>query len=190
MSRIGSLAAFLAGVLSAGCISWPTLPELSPEQLALTERAPRSGLVASLDCVRDGIRFEMSCPMALEEAQRLLAKSYWLARVGVDEPDPDLRLTVHAPVRSSYWSEPPNNPGFFLLSIAIPFWWSKPFGFRIDATRVETGKTVTLDTTFEGTVILWSGAMILNALPSRAFVPDEQRELDQLHLQMLALFAE
>jgi len=185
-----SSVTLLAAFLLAGCISLPILPELSADQLALTERAPRPGLVASLGCVQDGIRFQITCDDALRQVQALLSKSHWLARVGPNEADPDLRLTVHAPVRRPYWAAPPHNPAVLLLSIAIPFWWSEPFGYRIDATRVETGKTVELDTTYEGTIVFWSAASIFNVMPDRAFMPDEQRELDHLHLQLLPLFAE
>lgn len=171
----------------SACISVPIPPALPPVQLSQTVQAPRPGLTARLNCVQDGIRFEVSCEQALGELKQLLAESHWFARAGESEPEPDLVLTVHAPVRRPYWSTPAHNPALLLLSPVIPLWWHEPFGQRIDATLVETGESVHLDTTGDGTIILWSLAGVFNAAPNRAFVAQPQRELDLIHHQLLAL---
>src|SRR5205823_2283805 len=123
-------SALLLALTASACFSGPLPPRLSPERRARVERPLTRALAVHLQCVQRGREFELRCDQAVAEVARLLAPSNWFSTLEADPDKASLVITIDAPVRRPYWSKPAHNPGFFLLSPAIPFWWSEPFGYR------------------------------------------------------------
>ena len=177
-------------VATWGCSSGPLPPRLPPEQRPRVERALANPLAVRLECVQRGRKFELRCDETIAEVTRLFAPSDWFSTVEADPENASLIITIDAPVRRPYWSKPGHNPAFLLLSPAIPFWWTEPFGYRMTARAVDSGKEVEIDTTREGTSVMWGLASILNLSPNRSFLPHPERELHQIEAQLLPLVAD
>jgi hypothetical protein len=140
--------------------------------------------------VQRGREFELPCDLVVAEMRRLLAPSSWFSTVEAEPGSASLILTIDAPVRRPYWSKPPHNPAFLLLSPAIPFWWTEPFGYRVSARMVDSGKEADIDTTREGTSVMWGLAGVFNLSPNRSLFPHPERELRQIQEQLLPLVAD
>jgi hypothetical protein len=99
----------------------------------------------------------------------------------------DLILQIIDIPRRPYYTEPSHNPAFVLLSIALPFWWSEEYGYRLSGQCARTGETLNVDTTREGTAVMWSLAPVLNLSPDRGFRENPRREASQILLQLQPL---
>ena len=172
---------------ASACSSGPLQPRLPPEQRARVERPLAKPLAVRLQCIQRGRKFELRCDEAIADVARLLEPSNWFSTVEAGPDSASLILTIDAPVRRPYWSKPGHNPGFLLLSPAIPFWWTEPLGYRMTARAVDSGQEVEIDTSREGTSVMWGLASILNLSPNRSFRPHPERELHQIEAQLLPL---
>jgi len=177
-------------LVASGCSSGPLLPRLPADQRARLERPMPSPKAVRLQCVQSGREFELRCDQAIAEVAELLMRSNWFSTLGASAEDASLVITIYAPVRRPYWSKPGHNPAFLLLSPAIPFWWSEPFGYRMTARAVASGEEREIDTTREGTSIMWGLACLFNLSPNRSFLPHPERELQQIQAQLLPLLVD
>ena len=181
--------ALLLPLAASACVSRPLLPRLPAEELARIERPLASPQAVHLQCVQSGSRFELACWKAIAEVAKLLALSSWFTTLEASPEEASLVITIYAPVRRPYWSKPAHNPGFLLLSPVIPFWWSEPFGYRMTAWLTASGAEIDIDTTREGTSVMWGLASLLNLSPNWSFLPHPERELHQIQAQLLPLVA-
>ncbi len=81
----------------------------------------------------------------------------------------NLVIDLHDFPRRPYYSTPAHTPGLMLLSLAVPFWWTEPLGFRFSVRELPEGDPVLVDTRWQGTAVMWSLASVLNVAPSRTF---------------------
>jgi hypothetical protein len=132
----------------------------------------------------------LRCDQAIAEVTSLLAPSNWFSTLEADSDNASLIIAIDAPVRRPYWSKPPHNPAFLLLSPAIPFWWTEPLGYRMTARKVDSGREAQIDTTRDGTSVMWGLAGILNLSRNRSLLPHPERELHQIEAQLLPLLAD
>jgi len=184
-----SRAALLLPLAASACFSRPLPPRLPAEELPRLTQPPGTPLAAHLECVQSGGQFEQPCEQAIVEVGKLLALSGWFSTLEASREDAALMITVYAPMRRPYWSTPPHSPALLLLSPVIPFWWSEPFGHRMTARRTASGEEAEIDTTWEGTTVMWGLAPVLNLSPNRSFRSDPERELHLVQLQLLPLVA-
>jgi hypothetical protein len=77
-----------------------------------------------------------------------------------------------------------HNPAFFLLSIAMPFWWSEPYGYRLAGRCANAEGAINIDTTRDGIAVMWTFAPLLNLSATRGFREDSQREASHILLQL------
>ncbi|TMB15618.1 MAG: hypothetical protein E6J71_18675 [Deltaproteobacteria bacterium] len=179
--------ALVLPLAASACFSGPLLPRLPAKELASIERPLGSPQAVHLQCVQSGTEFELRCQQAVAEVAKLLALSSWFTTLEASPEDASLVITIYAPLRRPYWSKPAHNPGFLLLSPVVPFWWSEPFGYRMSARLTASGAAVDINTTREGTSVMWGGAFLLNLSPNRSFLPHPERELHQILAQLLPL---
>jgi hypothetical protein len=100
-----------------------------------------------------------------------------------DEKD-DLILQIVDVPRRPYFTKPSHNPAFFLLSVALPFWWSEEYGYRLSGECAQTGDRLDIDTTRQGTAVMWILAPMLNLSPTRGFRENPLREASRILLEL------
>lgn len=182
MSTLGLVGTFAL----SGCFSAPILPQANIEDDIPFE--PERLQSANIECIEKDEDFALSCERTIEEVALLLEQSGWFSTVYANRDKADLIISVETPVRRPYWSTPGHNPGFFLLSIAIPFWWSQPAGYRIVVTDPQSCRTVEIDTSRTDTIVMWGLAPLLNISPNRSMALSTERESQQIHLQLRQIF--
>jgi hypothetical protein len=173
------------GLLAAcllGCGSLPKAPDLAS---APGLRGDLSAKKIHLPACAENLPEEAGryCRTRLGDTYRALVSTELFREVAIGE-DPsgagDLVVDLHDFPRRPYSTTPGHNPGFLLLSLAIPFWWSEPLGFRFSVRELPEGERVLIDTRWEGTVVMWSLASLLNIAPSRTFVSTFDQDVVRL----------
>lgn len=183
----GLLSACL--VLVSGCFSAPLMPDVAANESALN-RAPNPPLSFRIDCVQGVERFSISCERTRAELSELLNQIGWLSGSRPDNEDPDLIVSIVSPVRRPYTSTPSHNPGAVVLSIAIPFWWSEPAGYRFRVLNTRTGRSGEIDTSRTDTIVMWGLSPLLNLSPNRSMSTDVAREARHIQSQLLGVITQ
>ncbi len=172
----------LAAVLLLGCWSAPRapVPEVSsglPGDLSgKTVHLPK--------CARDLPEAAfLSCRVRLDHLYIALVETGLFREIEIGEEvrEPgDLVVDLHDFPRVPYSFTPGHNPGFLLLSLALPFWWTEPLGFRFSIRELPAGAPLLVDTRWEGTMVMWSLASLLNFAPGRTFEGTDRQDVELL----------
>lgn len=176
-------------LVASGCISIPTarpLTDLERRSLGNTRSGPMT--VAIRGCEPEPAdRRIPSCEYRIHEVSGLLSETGLFSSVRVGSQvrgDEDVLVQVSSYEERPYYESPGHNPGFFVVSIVIPFWWSEPFGYRFSVERKRDGKLIEVDTTRTGTVLMWGLAWVFNLSDTRSLVQNRKLEIDHVKLQL------
>lgn len=179
----------ILGVL-VGCGSLPKADALP---------LPQSIVIGSADRIVYLPECEVECPESVAPYchARIHALHMLLIETGVfrevsiggagDAEPGDYVVDIHDFPTRPYWSTPGHNPGFFLLSLVIPFWWSQPSGVNFSVREVPDGEWRHIDTRWEGTVVMWSLAPLINILPGRTFKRTFDQDTERLRSQLVGV---
>ncbi len=164
-----AISALVALVL--GCASLPKAPDLRELQLVPGELSEK---VVYLPACPDHLPEDASryCSIRLADTYRALVATELFREVTIGEAPSgrgNLLVDLHDFPRRPYYTTPAHNPGFLLLSLALPFWWTEPLGFRFSIMELPDGQPILVDTRWQGTAVMWSLASLLNVLPGRTF---------------------
>ncbi len=171
----------------AGCASLPKAPILSGDPVLTGEQSERVVLLPPCagDLPDDA---DLYCRIRLNDLYNALVATELFREVSIEEPgDSDSRVVVdiHDFKRTPYWATPGHNPGFLLLSLGIPFWWTEHLGFRFSVYDPSTNREVLVDTRWSGTAVMWSLASFLNVLPSRTFESTSSQDTSRLRAALV-----
>jgi len=120
--------------------------------------------------------------------KELLSTSAWFDSVEADPAEANLLISVEPLEPTPYWHSPAHSPGMVLLALVLPIPWTVNRGYRLSAVVPGSEATAEVDTRREAGAISWSLAPIVNLLsPDRALRPRSERELAQIHAQLLPL---
>lgn len=187
MSR-ALLAAICATAL--GCASVPLAPRPGAGELdliAIAARAPKRAAIVGCEPVPPA--GSEPCVVITRRVTEVLRDTGLFSRVGVSPSDADVTVRIH-PVDDGPDEDASSvHPGYFALAAFVPLWWSDTYGYRL-TVRDRTGREVQVDTTREGTEVMWGLAALLNIAPDRGFMPDLEREAAQVGVQLLPLWPE
>lgn len=101
----------------------------------------------------------------------------------LDEPTYEIEL-LQLPDRSPYGGLS-HFPPAYLLSVAIPFWETKEYGFYFSITDLKTGQKQFVDSREKGTFIMWLPAVLLNLFPDRIWERKSEVEIKDLRNRIL-----
>lgn len=183
MTRVKTLM-LLSSLVVGGCFSAPLPRPLDAAQKTALMRPPLLRPSVRVTGCRPGAS---TCDLYVREVTRLFQESQLFSTVagpGESSDESDLLIEIVAIPRRPYFTRPSHNPGFMLLSVALPFWWSEQYGYRLSARCRQTQEVAEIDTTREGTVLMWSLAPVFNLSSSRGFREDPRREVSQIVLQI------
>ena len=172
----------LITVLSLGCASLPKAPHLEASPGLDGDLSEKTVYLPKCDddLPEDADRY---CRIRLNDTYNALVTTELFREVVItDNPEGggNLVIDIHDFPRRPYYSTPAHNPGLLLLSLAIPFWWSEPLGFRFSIRELPDGKPLLIDTRWEGTAVMWSLASLLNVAPSRTFESTYSQDVARL----------
>jgi hypothetical protein len=173
-----------------GCASVPLAPRPSGEEadlLAVAARAPKRAAIVG--CAPVPPAGSEPCIVITKRVTELLHDTGLFSRIGPSLADADVTVQIHPVDGMVDEDEPPTNPGYLVLSAFVPLWWSDVFGYRL-TVRDRSGRAIQVDTTRDGTEVMWGLAAVLNIAPGRGFMPDLEREAAQVGVQLLPLWPE
>jgi hypothetical protein len=176
------IALCLLGAALLACGSLPKAPELVGSRGLSDDLSEKKVyLPACADNLpEDAARY---CRIRLNDTYNALVSTKLFREVTIGE-DPvgtgNLVIDLHDFLRRPYYTTPAHNPGFLLLSLAVPFWWSEQLGFRFSGQELPKGVPVLIDTRWEGTAVMWSLASLLNIAPSRTFESTYNQDVARL----------
>lgn len=173
-----------------GCASVPLAPRPSGGELDLVAMAARSPKRAAIvGCNPVPPAGTEPCVVITRHVTEMLRDTGLFSRIGTSVSDADVTVQIH-PVDDGPDEDAESvNPGYFVLSAFVPLWWADTYGYRLTA-RDRAGREVQVDTTRDGTEIMWGLAALLNVAPDRGFMPDLEREAAQVGVQLLPLWPE
>jgi hypothetical protein len=167
---------------SVACVSYPVAPPQSFPTGA-PQIAPDSvAYVVGCDPQPEPDEF-LTCEALVSRLAFQLREASIFAEVLESKPPHDSKLvvvTVRPYQYRPYFFTPGHNPAFALLSVAIPFWWSEPLGYRFALNVAPHHEVIEVDTTWEGTFVMWSLSSILNIAPSRTFESAYSQDLKRI----------
>jgi hypothetical protein len=124
----------------------------------------------------------------LADVKALLSASPWFDSVEAERDAASLLVSVEPIVPTPYHNSPAHSPGMVLVVLVLPVPWDVNRGYRLTAVVPESGASAEIDTRREVRAISWSLAPIVNLVNTdRAFRPGSERELAQIHAQLLPL---
>ena len=167
---------------SVACVSYPVAPLQSPP-IDAPKIAPDSvAYVVGCEPQPEPDQF-LTCEALVSRLAFQLREASIFADVHESAPPPDSNsvvVTVRPYQYRPYFFTPGHNPAFALLSAAIPFWWSEPFGYRFALDVAPHDDIIEIDTTWEGTIVMWGLSSPLNLAPSRTFESAYSQDLKRI----------
>jgi len=88
---------------------------------------------------------------------------------------------------TSLLNEPSHSGAMLILALVIPIPWQNSTGYRLTAMSSGSADAVVVDTRRESTALTGTLAPLFNFHPDLSFVASAERELDQIHAQLLPL---
>ncbi len=184
-------------LLAAACVSRPHPPPLSADELERLAGARPTALrvevrAADPEAVPIGAH---AAPAEVVEDLRATGLFAKVAEAGQLESAADLRVLVHTDHLLPYHATPGHNLGVFLASAVVPVRWKETAGHRLTLAPVRPGDTgeapapVEVDTTWEGTQLLWGLAPFVNLAPDRSLLAPRKAEVARLKLALLPALA-
>lgn len=171
-----------------GCASVPLAPRPDADQQGLLAAASRSPKRAAIvGCAPPPPAGSEPCVVLTRHVTGLLQATGLFSRVGTSVSDADVTVQIHPVDGTGDEESPPSNPGFLVLSVFVPLWWSDTYGYRL-TVHDRGGRAVEVDTTRDGTEVMWGLAAVLNVAPDRGFMPDVERDAAQVGVQLLPLW--
>ena len=178
----------LIALLGTGCVSFAEAPRLPSEVARRILGAPSPHFRAHVECEPSGTACGDTSRETLVEVKKLLSTSAWFDSVEADRAEANLLISVEPLEPTPYTHSPAHYPGALLLALVIPIPWMVNSGYRLTAVVPASGAAVEVDTRRESRAVFWSLAALLNLFsPDRAFFPRSERELAQIHAQLLPL---
>jgi hypothetical protein len=173
-----------------GCASVPLAPRPTGVEEALLAAAGHAPKRAALvGCAPPPPAGYEPCVVITRRVTELLQDTGLFSRVGTSVSDADVTVQIHPVDGTGVEDAPPSNPGYLVLSAFVPLWWSDTYGYRL-TVRERGGREIEVDTTHDGTEVMWGLAALLNIAPDRGFMPDLEREAAQVGVQLLPLWPE
>ena len=171
-----------------GCASVPLAPRPDDDQAGLLAAAGRTPKRAAIvGCAPPPPLGSEPCVVLTRHVTELLRDTGLFSRVGGPVADADVTVQIHPVDGTGFEESPPSNPGYLVLSAFVPLWWSDTYGYRL-TVRDRGGRSLEVDTTRDGTEVMWGLAAVLNIAPDRGFMPDVEREAAQVGVQLLPLW--
>ncbi len=174
------LAAVALGHLA--CASYPLAPE-QPAPARSVQIAPDSeAYVVGCSPEPEPDQF-LTCDALVSRLAFSLREASIFAEVHESVPPAGSNaavVTVRPYEYRPYFFTPGHNPAFALLSAGIPFWWSEPLGFRFALDLPPDHEVTEVDTTWEGTFVMWGLSSLLNIAPSRTFESAYSQDLKRI----------
>lgn len=188
MSRVLLAATICLSAL--GCASVPLAPRPGGGEMDLVAAAARSPKRAAIvGCNPVPPAGSEPCVVITRRVSEMLRDTGLFSRIGTSVADADVTVQIHPVDDGPDEDASAANPGHFVLAAFVPLWWSDTYGFRL-TVRDRSGREVQVDTTREGTEVMWGLAALLNIAPDRGFMPDLEREAAQVGVQLLPLWPE
>ncbi|MCP3987135.1 MAG: hypothetical protein GY723_22340 [bacterium] len=156
---------------SGACASYPVAPPQLPPTVAPKLASDSVAYVVGCDPQPEPDGF-LTCEALVSRLAIQLRDASIFAAVLESTPPSDSNpvvVTVRPYRYRPYFFTPGHNPAFALLSLAIPFWWSEPVGYRFALDVAPHHDVIEVDTTWKGTFVMWGLSSILNIAPSRTF---------------------
>jgi hypothetical protein len=164
------------------CVSYPVAPAQSPPTRAPEIGSNSVAYVVGCDPQPEPDEF-LTCEALVSRLAFKLREASIFADVHESMP-PAASNAVVVTVRPSqyrpYLFTPGHNPAFAFLSVAIPFWWTEPLGYRFALQVPTRHDVIEVDTTWEGTFVMWGLSSPLNLARSRTFESTYSQDLKRI----------
>ena len=164
------------------CVSYPVAPVSSPPAQAPEITSDSVAYVVGCDPEPEPDQF-LTCQALVSRLAFQLREASIFAEVHESTPPTGSNpvvVTVRPYEYRPYFFTPGHNPAFALLSVAIPFWWSEPLGYRFALDLPPHHDIIEIDTTWEGTFVMWGLSSPLNIARSRTFESAYSQDLKRI----------
>lgn len=132
-------------------------------------------------CVITGNRGKRSCDLELRLLADHLTGSGLFRKVHLEETvDSDYEIELLS--RKMYTMGMGHNPALALLSLAIPFWESREYGYDFSLRNLRTNERTRINNISKATEVMWGGATFLNFFSGWG-ISNSYKKNESLHLR-------